>query len=42
MCLVHLLGDTETLQQNRAPEPVSLQQLCGRKKRSTSVRCASR
>jgi hypothetical protein len=40
MCLVHLLGDTETLQQNREqPEPVTLQQLSQRKKRLEDVRC---
>jgi hypothetical protein len=38
LSLVHLLGDTETLAQTQAPQPVTLQELCDQNKVSASVR----
>jgi hypothetical protein len=34
LSLVHLLGDTETLAQTQAPQPVTLQELCEQNKLS--------
>lgn len=38
LSLVHLLGDTETLAQTQAPQPVTLQELCDQNKVSPDVR----